>query len=117
TKAAQNRSRRSAQTAVWKITSALVRLAAPILVFTSEEIWAHLPKLPGEPQSVHIEVFPDEESLRSSLDAKTKAEWEKLHALRSVVLQDLERSRTQKSINASLEAKIRLRSSGPYLEL
>jgi isoleucyl-tRNA synthetase len=33
------------------------------------------------------------------------------------VLQDLERSRTQKSINASLEAKIRLRSNGSYLEL
>jgi isoleucyl-tRNA synthetase len=117
TKAARNHSRRSAQTAVWKISGALVRLAAPILVFTSEEIWAHLPKLPGEPQSVHIEAFPDEVALRSSLDAKTKAEWEELHALRSAVFQDLERSRTQKFINASLEAKIRLRSKGPHLEL
>jgi isoleucyl-tRNA synthetase len=117
TKAARNRSRRSAQTAVWKITSALVRLAAPILVFTSEEIWAHLPKLPGEPVSVHIDVFPKEPALRSNIDAKTKLEWEKLHALRAEVLQDLERARTQKFINASLEAKICLRSKGLYLEL
>jgi isoleucyl-tRNA synthetase len=117
TKAASNRSRRSAQTAVWKITSALVRLAAPILVFTSEEIWGHLPKLPGEPESVHINVFPEESALRSNVDPKTKTEWEKLHALRADVLQDLERARTQKFINASLEAKIRLRSKGPYLEL
>jgi isoleucyl-tRNA synthetase len=117
TKAAKNRSRRSAQIAVWKISSALVRLAAPILVFTSEEIWAHLPKLPGEPPSVHIDFFPEEAALRSSLDAKSKTEWEKLHTLRADVLQDLERARTQKFINASLEAKIRLRSKGPYLEL
>jgi isoleucyl-tRNA synthetase len=117
TKAARNHSRRSAQTAIWKISTALVRLAAPILVFTSEEIWASLHKSPDESQSVHIAVFPDEEALRSSLDAKTKAEWGKLHALRSEVLQDLERSRSQKFINASLEAKIRLRSRDPYLEL
>jgi isoleucyl-tRNA synthetase len=117
TKAARNRSRRSAQTAVWTITSALVRLAAPILVFTSEEIWAHLPKLPGEPESVHIEVFPEAPALRSNIDAKTKLEWEKLHALRAEVLRDLELRRAQKFINAPLEAKIRLRSKGLYLEL
>jgi isoleucyl-tRNA synthetase len=117
TKAARNHSRRSAQTAIWKISTALVRLAAPILVFTSEEIWASLHKSPDESQSVHIAVLPDEEALRSSLDAKTKAEWGKLHALRSEVLQDLEHSRSQKFINASLEAKVRLRSRDPYLEL
>jgi len=117
TKAAKNGSRRSAQTAIWKITSALVRLAAPILVFTSEEVWTHMPKLPGEPPSVHLALFPEDTTLRSSLDLKAKAEWEKLHALRAKVLQDLERSRTQKFINASLEAKIRLRSNGSYLEL
>jgi isoleucyl-tRNA synthetase len=117
TKAARNRSRRSAQTAAWKITSALVRLASPILVFTSEEMWSHLPKLPSEPQSVHIELFPDEPGLRSNMDTKTKTEWDKLRALRGEVLQDLERARTRKFINSSLEAKIRLRSNGPYLEL
>jgi isoleucyl-tRNA synthetase len=117
TKAANNRSRRSAQAAVWKIASALMRLAAPILVFTAEEIWRHLPKLPAETQSVHLNVFPAEQELRSHMDAKARAEWEKLHTLRGDVLQDLERARTQKFINASLEAKIRLRSKGPYLEL
>jgi isoleucyl-tRNA synthetase len=117
TRAAKNRSRRSAQTAIWKITSVLVRLAAPILVFTSEEIWKHMPKLPGELESVHIAVFPEEAGLRSNLDAKAKSEWEELHALRANVLQYLERSRTQKFINASLEAKVRLRSDGSYMEL
>jgi isoleucyl-tRNA synthetase len=116
TKAARNRSRRSAQTAVWKITSALVRLAAPILVFTSEEIWSHLPKLPDEPASVHISMFPDESALRSRLEPNAKAEWENLRALRAQVLQELERARERKFISASLEAKIRLRSNGPHLQ-
>src|SRR5207302_1540778 len=52
TKARKNKSRRSAQTAVWKIADALVRLAAPVLVFTAEEIWKHLPKTAGAPESV-----------------------------------------------------------------
>jgi isoleucyl-tRNA synthetase len=116
TKAARNRSRRSAQTAVWQITSALVRLAAPILVFTSEEIWSHLPKLPGEPANVHISIFPDEGALRSRLEPNAKAEWENLRALRAQVLQELERARERKFISASLEAKIRLRSNGPHLQ-
>jgi isoleucyl-tRNA synthetase len=116
TKAARNRSRRSAQTAVWKITSALVRLAAPILVFTSEEIWSHLPKLPAEPSNVHISIFPDESALRSRLEPNAKAEWENLRALRAQVLQELERARERKFISASLEAKIRLRSNGPHLQ-
>lgn len=117
TKAASSRSRRSAQTAVWKIACALVCLTAPILVFTAEEVWLRLPNFPGEPESVHMKLFPEEGWLRSNLDAKAKTEWEKLHALRAVALQALERARSQKFINGSLEAKIRLRSKGPYLEL
>ena len=117
TKAARNHSRRSAQTAVWKIASSLVRLAAPILVFTAEEIWTHLPKLPGEADGVHMALFPNDAGLRPNLDAKAESEWEKLYALRSEVLRDLERARAQKFINASLEARIRLRSKAPYLEM
>src|SRR5262249_61542905 len=58
TKAPRNRSRRSAQTAVYRISSALIRLAAPILVFTAAEICKHLPKSSGAPSSVHIALFP-----------------------------------------------------------
>ena len=47
TKRRSNKSRRSAQTAVWKITSALVRLMAPILVFTAEEIWKYFAESGG----------------------------------------------------------------------
>src|SRR5260370_18498684 len=67
TKAAKNKSRRSGQTAVWKITSALVRLLAPILVFTAEEVWKFLPHAAGEPGSVHIGPFPEEADFPTSI--------------------------------------------------
>jgi len=106
TKAARNRSRRSAQTAVWKITSALVRLVAPILVFTSEEIWSHLPKLPGEPESVHIMLFPEVRDFQTGLAVSVAADWELLVKIRAEALKALEAARNAKRINSSLEAKV-----------
>jgi isoleucyl-tRNA synthetase len=108
TKAAKNKSRRSAQTAVWKITSALVRLAAPVLVFTAEEIWKYLPKAQTEPESVHMTVFPDEQGLRTGIAANKVAVWELLSKVRSEVLKALEGARNEKKINSGLEAKVLL---------
>ena len=50
--------RRSAQTALWKITEALVRLVAPILSFTADEVWEYMPKAEGRVGSVHLAEFP-----------------------------------------------------------
>jgi isoleucyl-tRNA synthetase len=106
TKAAGNRSRRSAQTAVWKISSALVRLLAPILVFTAEEIWKHLPRSSGDPESVHIAHFPRPDEFRTGLAAESAADWELLAKIRSEVLKALEGARNAKRISASLDAKV-----------
>jgi isoleucyl-tRNA synthetase len=106
TKAARNRSRRSAQTAVWKITSALVRLAAPILVFTSEEIWTHLPRISAEAESVHIMLFPEVRDFQTGLAASVAADWELLAKIRGEALRALEAARNVKRINSSLEAKV-----------
>ncbi len=57
--APNNSARRSAQTAMHRIASALVRLLSPILVFTAEEIWKYLPRQAGEPDSVHLALFPE----------------------------------------------------------
>jgi isoleucyl-tRNA synthetase len=108
TKAPRNKARRSAQTAVWKITSALVRLIAPVLVFTAEEIWKYLPKAQAEYESVHMTVFPDEQSLRTELPAAKVAIWELLSKVRAEVLKALEAARNEKKINAGLEAKVLL---------
>jgi isoleucyl-tRNA synthetase len=108
TKAANSKSRRSAQTAVWKVTSALVRLAAPILVFTTEEIWKYLPKSHGDSESVHMAVFPDVNSLHTALTADRVATWELLSKVRGEALKALEIARNEKKINSSLEAKVLL---------
>ena len=108
TKAPRSKSRRSAQTAVWKITSALVRLIAPILVFTAEEIWKYLPKAQSEHESVHMTVFEDDKSLRTDLPPNKITTWELLAKVRSEVLKSLEAARNEKKINAGLEAKVLL---------
>ena len=109
TKSPNSRSRRSAQTAVWKITSALVRLAAPILVFTAEELWKYLPKAAGEPASVHMALFPQEADLHSGIPAGKANTWELLGKVRGEVLKALETARNEKKlINSGLEAKVLL---------
>jgi isoleucyl-tRNA synthetase len=111
TKAPKNKSRRSAQTAIYKITSALVRLAAPILVFTAEEIWKYLPKAASEAQSVHVAEFPAESELRTGIPAGQIANWELLSRVRAEVLKALEAARNAKTINAGLEGKVLLNAN------
>jgi len=109
TKAPKSKSRRSGQTAVWRIISALVRLGSPILVFTSEEIWKYLPKTPREPSSAHMALFPDEADLRTGITATKANTWEMLGRVRAEVLKALEVARNEKKlINSGLEAKVLL---------
>ena len=109
TKAPKNKSRRSGQTAVWRVTSALVRLASPVLVFTSEEIWQYLPKLKSEPESVHMALFPEESELRTGIATSKANAWELLGRVRGEVLKALEVARNEKKlINSGLEAKVLL---------
>ncbi len=115
TKAANNKSRRSAQTAIYKITSALVRLAAPILVFTAEEIWKYLPKPGGEKSSVHMTEFTAEKELGAAISPAQVADWESLARVRAEVLKALETARNEKKINSGLEAKVLL-NAGPELK-
>ena len=111
TKAAKNKSRRSAQTAVWKISDALVRLAAPVLVFTAEEIWKYLPKTAGRPESPHMAVFPDAAELACGIAAREAEKWERLAQVRSAVLLALEQARAAKAIGGGLEAKVHLHAN------
>jgi len=108
TKAPNSVSRRSAQTTIYKITSALVRIMAPILVFTAEEIWRHLPKAADEASSVHMALFPDGDELHSGISAAQSANWDLLAKVRSEVLKALETARNEKKINSGLEAKVLL---------
>ena len=115
--APRNLGRRSAQTAMYRITSALVRLIAPILVFTAEEVWKHLPHRAGEPASVHLALLPSAESLDTNLRPHTIEIWNKLLAVRESVLKALEPARQSKLIGGGLEAKVVLHARDSALEL
>ena len=96
--------RMSAQRALWNIADTLFRLAAPVLVFTADEAYQHLPKLAGSPASVHLTDLParrvhwENEALA--------AEFEVIARVRQVVLKALETERQNKVIGSGLEAQV-----------
>src|SRR3989454_2529460 len=104
TSAADDPRRRAAQTACYEIFSALARLMAPILTFTAEEAWSHLPGRPGE--SVHLELFP--EAPREWLDDTLAREWGRPLEGRREVAKALETARAQSLIGSGLEARVRI---------
>ncbi len=115
--AAANPGRRSAQTAVYRIASALIRLLAPIMVFTAEEIWRHLPRAAGHAESIHLALLPQAEEMGAPVDAGVSDNWDKLLKLRRAVLVHLETARTNKTIGGSLEAKVLLNGAHPEAAL
>jgi isoleucyl-tRNA synthetase len=117
TKAPKSKSRRSAQTAVYKITSAIVRMAAPILVFTSEEIWKYLPKSKAEPESIHMSLFPEAAELAGGVSKDAAEKWDRLAQVRSAVLVALEQARAAKIIGGGLEAKVHLHAAADAVGL
>jgi len=110
--APNNRGRRSAQTAVYRIADALVRLIAPVLVFTSEEVWKFLPHAGPDGESVHMATFPAAEDLERALDQARSNDWDRLLKVREEVLKALEPMRAEKVISANLEARVTLTASG-----
>ena len=98
--------RRSAQTALYRILDALVRLMAPILSFTAEEIWKHMPPKADREESVHLAFFPEPEA--ALRDLELEARWGKILALRSEVTRALETARQAKAIGHPLDARVEL---------
>jgi isoleucyl-tRNA synthetase len=106
--------RRSAQTAMYDITEALVRWMAPILSFTSEEIWQHMP---GErAESVLLgewyQGLGGHESLTLDIDY-----WKQVKLVRDAVSKELENARNQKIIGSALAAEVDLYCSEEMSEL
>ena len=113
TSAPKSQARRSAQTALWRLGEALVRLLAPITSFTSDEVWGFLPAVEGRPVSVHVTEFPEPGDLTGTLPAGLdvaglEADWDVLLGVRSEALKALEEARVAKRIGGSLEAQLRL---------
>ena len=103
--------RRAAQTTMYDILTALTRLVAPILVFTAEEIWQHLPASKGlDMESVFFNEMPAKVNIPAS-DA-FNAKWDLIYSVRSDVLKALEPKRASKEIGKSTDAKIILTCTG-----
>jgi isoleucyl-tRNA synthetase len=109
TSAAKSPARRAAQTVLHRIVSSLVRLMAPLLSFTAEEVWDFLPGAKDQAQSVHLMGFPQEQP---QLGAPELAErWERLLTVRGAVNKALDLARKDKIVGNSLEASLTL--AGP----
>ena len=106
TSPASSRERRAAQTALYKILDALVRLMATILSYTAEEVWGHLPGPKPRVESVHLTLFPEVEA--KYLDEQFEERWELLLKVRGEVSKSLEIARQNKLIGNSLEAAVTL---------
>ena len=104
---ANSSSRKSAQSTIYFILSSLTRLLAPILAFTSDEIWKSMPHSTEENiDSVMFNEFP--KPMITGTDALFKDKWMKIFEIREDINKSLEIARTNKIIGSSLEAKVTL---------
>jgi isoleucyl-tRNA synthetase len=98
-----------------EILYALVRLMAPVLSFTAEEVWQVMPKRANTLESVHLEEFPPVRA--DLLDDALEARWEALLGVRDEVLKALEAARKAKLIGTSLEARVEVLAEPELLAL
>ena len=99
--------RRAAQTTMYEILNTLVKMLAPILCYTAEEIWKYMPHSKDEQvESVMLTYFPEEKIEYENKELVEK--WEKILKLKELVAKDLETARANKVIGHSLNAKITL---------
>ena len=102
--------RRSSQTAMYHIAEALVRWLAPILSFTADEIWQHMP---GErSDSVFLETWYDKLFRLDETDAISEEQWTEIIRARSAVSKELEILRKNGDIGSGLNAEVTLICEG-----
>lgn len=105
--AADSRERRAAQTVMASILVDLLKLLAPVLVFTCDEAWEALPGHLRSADSVHLTTFPGPKT-EHHLAADSQEEWDALLRMRGVVSKVLEEKRREGLIGSSLEAHVAL---------
>jgi isoleucyl-tRNA synthetase len=101
--------RRRCQGVMHRLASDLIRLLAPILVFTADEAWRHLPG--RKEQSVHLALLPEASGAAVSDDQR--AQWRLLMELRDSALMQLDRLKKEAGLNKSVDAEIVYRVDEP----
>ena len=97
---ADSKVRRSVQTVLYEILFSLIRLLAPILPYTSEEVYQYLPN--KKKDSIHLENNPKPVIYENSEELETM--WNKFFKVKDDVYKVLENARNEKVIGKSLEA-------------
>jgi isoleucyl-tRNA synthetase len=108
---ADSKPRRSAQTALWHITHSLVRLMAPILSFTAEELW----KIFTKEESVFFGTWHEVPAPADAAALITK--WTRLRELRDPVRKEIEALRASGKVGSSLQAEVELAAPAKDYEL
>jgi isoleucyl-tRNA synthetase len=112
TTAPKSLARRSAQTALWKITNAMLRWMAPFLSFTAEEAWGQFAG--GASQgSIFFETYAD----LGTPDEALLAKWTQVRAVRETVNKEIEAVRTAGAVGASLQATVAITAPQADFEL
>jgi isoleucyl-tRNA synthetase len=111
TSKANSPQRRAAQTVLWEVLTAMVKLMAPILSFTAEEVWQHLMKIDPElgrreGRSVHLQTLPEVNP--TYVNEQLATNWDKLLEIRGEISKALEQARKEKWIGHSLDAAVHL---------
>lgn len=115
TSAPASKTRRAAQTVLYKVLDALTLLMTPILAFTADEIWKSMPHDSSRnAESPLFNEIPKPEFIEA--DAEFMNKWDRIHSVREDVQKALELARNEKKIGKSLEAKVTLFADGELLE-
>ncbi len=109
TTAPDSRARRSAQTALYHITQAMLRWMAPFLSFTAEEAWAVV----GNSESIFLETYSD----LPAADAALAAKWSRLLDIRALANKEIEAVREQGQVGSSLQANLAITAPAGDLQL
>ena len=108
TTAANSPARRSAQTALWQITQAMLRWMAPFLSFTAEEAWAVLGTEGKTPEATKLSIFLDGYVEFAAPDTALLAKWSRIREIRETVNKDIETLRAEGQVGSSLQANVAL---------
>jgi isoleucyl-tRNA synthetase len=108
TTGANSKARRSAQTALWQITQAMLRWMAPFLSFTAEEAWAVLGTEGKTPTATRESIFMDGYVALEAPDVDLLAKWGRIREIREAVNKDIETLRAAGQVGSSLQATVQL---------
>lgn len=111
TEKADSKARRAAQTVMYLILDSLTRMLAPILAYTSDEIWRFMPHDDTvDAENVLYNEMP--ERIEIEIDDAFTAAWDRIHDLRDTVKKSLEIVIKDKVVKSSLETCVTLKASG-----